>query len=138
MGNKIDLTGQRFGRLVVVRENGKMYGRPAWLCRCDCGNKVAVGGSNLRKKRTTSCGCLYDELDRSLLNILRESKNKNNTSGVTGVSFHNSSNTWRAALRLNGELILDKYFENKQDAIDARKEAVEKYVKPMFENAEKK
>ena len=29
-----------------------------WLCKCDCGNEVAVSGSNLRTGHTQSCGCL--------------------------------------------------------------------------------
>ncbi len=60
---KIDLTGQRFSMLTVVREtesvtgsNGKPVRR--WLCRCDCGREVVVRQGNLQKKVTRSCGCL--------------------------------------------------------------------------------
>lgn len=52
----------KFGNLVVccradgvVQDNGRC--RVAWKCRCDCGNTVVVLGDNLRRKRTTSCGC---------------------------------------------------------------------------------
>ena len=43
MGKPIDLTGERFGRLVVIKiarldERNRRY----WLCKCDCGN-----GNNL-------------------------------------------------------------------------------------------
>lgn len=64
MGGKlIDLTGQRFGRLVVVGISGKnKYGEVMWNCVCDCGNtKVALGGT-LRHGHVRSCGCLA--LDR--------------------------------------------------------------------------
>ena len=58
MSKYIDLTGQRFGRLTVLRyyktERKKVY----WLCRCDCGNELAVYGGTLRNGRTKSCGCL--------------------------------------------------------------------------------
>lgn len=63
MGNLIDHTGQRFGRLVVIELKGfEKGGQATWLCRCDCGNQSVVIGSNLRRGTTTSCGCLRDEL----------------------------------------------------------------------------
>lgn len=57
----IDLTGQRFGRLVVLcRAEGK-NGRSYWLCRCDCGKDCVVQGQLLRNGHTKSCGCLQTE-----------------------------------------------------------------------------
>lgn len=53
-----DITGQRFGRLVVVKrlENDK-DNRAVWQCICDCGNVINVSGKHLRSGNTTSCGC---------------------------------------------------------------------------------
>lgn len=64
MGRKAtDLTGQRFGRLVVVQRSGAdKWGCPTWLCRCDCGKQTIVPGHNLRSGRTKSCGCLNIEM----------------------------------------------------------------------------
>ena len=57
--NKIDLTGHRFGRLVVIREYGRAKDRQVtWLCRCDCGREVVVKAGNLCSENTQSCGCL--------------------------------------------------------------------------------
>lgn len=57
-----ELTGQRFGRLVVVaRAENDKYGEARWLCRCDCGRKVIVRGASLRCGDTKSCGCLKRE-----------------------------------------------------------------------------
>lgn len=54
----IDLTGQRFGRLVVERLSDQRIGRQLeWLCRCDCGAVLSVIGGNLREGITKSCGC---------------------------------------------------------------------------------
>lgn len=62
MPKKIDLTGQRFGRLLVIREYGRTKCRHAlWLCRCDCGVEVVVRSSYLRSGLTQSCGCLQRE-----------------------------------------------------------------------------
>ncbi len=59
----IDLAGQKFGRLTVLRRaenhilpNGKP--RTQWLCQCACGNQVIVSAQNLRGETAMSCGCL--------------------------------------------------------------------------------
>ena len=57
-----DLTGQRFGRLVVVERRNNAEGRMAWLCACDCGGAKIVKGFTLRAQRSISCGCA--KLDR--------------------------------------------------------------------------
>ena len=62
-----DLTGKRFGRLVVIREvepntslsSGKK--RTQWLCRCDCGKEIKVIGVVLTAGKRTSCGCKRKE-----------------------------------------------------------------------------
>ena len=71
MPKKIDLTGMRRGRLVVIREVGRdKWGKVLWLCRClgkngnDCGKEVVVRGDHLRSENTQSCGCLQRELVR--------------------------------------------------------------------------
>lgn len=63
MGKKIDLTGQRFGRLVVLCEDHS-HGKLMWRCRCDCGNEVLALSGNLRKEYggTKSCGCRHKEI----------------------------------------------------------------------------
>lgn len=57
-----DLTGQRFGRLVALRTDGKdSQGKYKWLCRCDCGNEKSVPGTYLTQGYTRSCGCMRSE-----------------------------------------------------------------------------
>jgi len=58
---KIDMTGRRFGRLVVLHYVGPGGCGAAWLCACDCGAQKAVYGGHLRNGRTRSCGCLHRE-----------------------------------------------------------------------------
>ena len=56
--NSIDLTGQRFGQLVVVRgTEERRHGNAVWECKCDCGKTIFVHTHNLRSGNTTSCGC---------------------------------------------------------------------------------
>lgn len=52
-----DISGQRFGRLVVVRRDGFRNKRAQWLCVCDCGNQSVANGPNLKNGHTVSCGC---------------------------------------------------------------------------------
>ena len=74
----IDLTGQRFGRLVVIKRvkpaesdiafpNTSAY----WLCKCDCGNETIVVGSALRSGNTKSCGCYRSEWGRKCMQRMR-------------------------------------------------------------------
>lgn len=66
MSRLIDLTGKRFGRLVVM-ERAEYYTSPSyqsvplWRCRCDCGAECIVAGKSLRYGQTRSCGCLRSD-----------------------------------------------------------------------------
>lgn len=63
MGKPVDLTGHRFGRLIVrCRAAGNTAnGSARWVCLCDCGKEVIVPGVTLRRGSTQSCGCLRRE-----------------------------------------------------------------------------
>ena len=52
-----DLTGIRFGRLVVL-EYVPDGCRTMWRCRCTCGTETTVAALNLKNRHTQSCGCL--------------------------------------------------------------------------------
>ena len=58
----VDLTGQKFGRLTVVRFDHKENGRKYYLCQCDCGNFKIVSNHSLKSGNTKSCGCLHKEI----------------------------------------------------------------------------
>lgn len=66
----IDLTGQKFGKLTVlriaVRAQRKPYTHTKFLCACDCGKETIVDGGYLRSGRTRSCGCLRADTMRHL------------------------------------------------------------------------
>lgn len=69
MGKFIDLTGQKFGRLVVKRKENLDNLRIKWICKCDCGNIIVVQGCHLSSKHTKSCGCYHKEIVLELINI---------------------------------------------------------------------
>lgn len=55
----IDLTGQQFGYLKVIKrlENDTKTNKSRWLCKCVCGKEINVSGDNLRSGGQKSCGC---------------------------------------------------------------------------------
>ena len=57
-----DLTGMRFGRLLVEQDVRGVDGRLRWLCHCDCGGKATTPAHSLRIGRTLSCGCLQADV----------------------------------------------------------------------------
>jgi hypothetical protein len=66
MRKAIDLTGQRFGRLIVLKntEERDKYNYTLWLCKCDCGKTRVVNGGALKSGNTISCGCYKKEKSR--------------------------------------------------------------------------
>ena len=56
-GIKLELTGQRFGKLVAIRPCGHAGTQVLWLCECDCGNTSTPRGTLLVTGKTKSCGC---------------------------------------------------------------------------------
>lgn len=57
--NKKDLTGEKFGRLTVIKDSGQRNNQQQimWECKCDCGNTILVSTVHLTSGHTKSCGC---------------------------------------------------------------------------------
>ena len=73
-----DLSGQKFGRLTVIRYYGRTkWKRALWECLCDCGNVVIARTDSLKDGAKQSCGCLNSE------NKSRECKERNTTHGMS-------------------------------------------------------
>lgn len=70
-----DLTGQRFGRLIVTKRAGSdKWRRATWECQCDCGEVRVEYSNNLLMGRVKSCGCLRSE--KNLQNSITHGKRK--------------------------------------------------------------
>lgn len=54
-----DLTGKRFGHLLVLSRSSSSRRKASWLCQCDCGKKLEVRTSTLISGSRTSCGCQH-------------------------------------------------------------------------------
>ena len=72
-GKQHDITGQRFGKLIAIEpiDERASNGGVRWKCRCDCGNYVYPTMNNLKRKHTTSCGCVKEDFIESCkINII--------------------------------------------------------------------
>ena len=105
--HKDDLTGKRFGRLTVVKEDPIRDGSYVkWICRCDCGNIISTRAPNLRSGNTLSCGCLQKEIvrkdvvDGTKVSTITPNRkpNSNNTSGKRGVYWDKAGQKWYALI----------------------------------------
>ena len=84
----LNLTGKRFGRLVVLKDTGKRKKRQkVWMCKCDCGNIKEVITSYLTSGDTKSCGCYRKECE---LKNLGEFWGKPRTHGLSKTRIYTS------------------------------------------------
>ena len=99
----IDITGQRFGRLVVaelLEKRGK-GGAVYFLCKCDCGNQCARVGSKLKNNGGGSCGCLQKEI-----------ASRHNT--IHGHTAPKTSPTYRSWLNMKQRILNPKHHKFKE------------------------
>lgn len=132
---KLDLAGQRFGKLTVLRPAENIGVKTAWVCRCDCGRETVIRTNQLRTGHNTSCGCSGGAenarngltfVDGTCVEIIQSKKlQKNNTSGVTGVTWVTSKRLWQAAICFKGKRRTLGRYRNFEDAVKARKRAEE-------------
>lgn len=60
-GRPLDVTGERYGRLVAIERAGRQGRNVCWKFKCDCGKEVVHQIANVRHGTTQSCGCYRDE-----------------------------------------------------------------------------
>jgi hypothetical protein len=80
-----DLSGQKFGRLTVIRRQGRKHGYAAFLCECVCGSFKVAASAFLKNGSVASCGCLARE--KEIRSAIAMGK-KNRTHGESGTGFY--------------------------------------------------
>lgn len=149
---RIDLTGQVFGDLTVIKlsDRRNKYNTLLWECVCSCGSTTYVEGGSLRAGYYKSCGCkqavkrhqgmlqhlAQDRVDGTRKTALTAKMHKDNKSGHKGVTWVKSKQKWRAYIGILGKQVSLGYYTSKEDAIAARKAAEEKYHKPYLGDEE--
>ena len=73
---KKDISGQKFGRLLVLERLGTKNRHTKYLCKCDCGAEKIVDASNLKSGCTQSCGCLHREISVQVNTVHGERKTR--------------------------------------------------------------
>lgn len=64
-----DLSGCRYGTLLVMYRAETLNGRTRWMCQCDCGNRKIIATRELKAGKTKSCGCQQHRKGRYLTDI---------------------------------------------------------------------
>ena len=149
--NRKDLTGQRFGKLVVLGfagTKGSSEGRGEGMrftCRCDCGNICEVVSGHLKDGSVTSCGCVRREtytkifsehnkkvkVENTDLDKLTSKPTKANTSGYRGVYWRKDRNCWLAQIKFQGKVYY-KYCKTFEDAVIERRKMEQEYWEPVL------
>ena len=149
--------GDKYGYLTLLQDSGRRdsNGSVIWKCKCDCGNIVFRSQNMIHQsligKHIISCGCMRpkdryhritpEEREKciealgqidgtTIAGICRHKINKNNTSGVRGVS--KSGNKWRARLMIAGKE-KSAFFDTMEQAIAYRKYLEQTYFDPIKE-----
>lgn len=145
--NAADLAGKRFGRLLVMREEGSDGSGLLWRCLCECGNACVVGTKELRSGNTSSCGCGNDEnrarnmrerserihVDGTNLAAIATGKIRpDNKTGVKGV-YMTKGGKYIAHITFKGERHRLGTFDTLAEAAEARREAEQELFDPMLE-----
>ena len=132
----IDLTGQCFGRLTVLRPTVKRdkKGSVIWKCLCDCGNETEVTEDRLVYGGYRSCGCLQREQQKKIQETLhrvdgtcvewleKRKHRKDNTSGFRGVTVLKNGR-FRVSIGFKGRRYHVGIYKNYEEAVSARLEA---------------
>jgi len=152
-----EIIGKKFGRLTVTgwttRRNSAGKNQTIYICECECGNATTATYDHLvvrRKKQ--SCGCLKSEISKKTIRKtykkIREEQakasidgtiaftldakvSKNSKTGVKGVSKLKNGR-FRAYINLARKQRHLGTFDSLEEAAAARKEAEEKYFKPIL------
>lgn len=127
--NLLDLTNQRFGRLIAKKRIYiKNNHRAVWLCACDCGNQCEVEASSLTSGNTKSCGCLNSYAEELIAQLLishnvhfkqqytfQDLVGKNNTKLRFDFAILDENNRVVKLIEFQGE---QHYFPFKNDTIE--------------------
>lgn len=102
--NKIDLTGQRFGKLVAMYPIYNTEGKHTkWHCKCDCGNECDIDMGNLRAGKSKSCGCTQSIEEENIIKILT----KNNIPFIYQYKNENFDKLKEFDFYINNQYILE-------------------------------
>lgn len=97
----IDISGQRFGRLVALERVGRTLApngtrQSMWKCRCDCGNETVVKYIALISGNTKSCGC--GEIENRYVCNRKKRKSASSAFNISDLEKHPLRKIWKSML----------------------------------------
>lgn len=113
-----ELTGKRFGKLLVLSLIGKRRRGYYWKCLCDCGSIIDVLSGALTSGNTRSCGCLHKEV-ASQVNKERKQYNQYRFEGNIGIGI--------CSVGVDKERLYLGLYSTYEEAVKVRLEAEKKY-----------
>lgn len=125
---RLDITGQRFGRLIVIELNS-IEGHSKWICRCDCGGKYIALGKSLTSGNTKSCGCL--RIESADKNRFEKGSQKSKDCNKKSLKVRDKTRKYPKGVNFNNiysELLTDSYVCNqlrKQNILNPTPEMIE-------------
>ena len=136
--NRVDLSGQRFGKLTALYPTEKRDGRGSviWHCKCDCGSVIDIPYAELVYGNYKSCGCLQREIQQNIVSCLthiddtciewleKRKFRRDNTSGFRGVS-QKKNGSYRVTIGFKKKRFYIGVFKDFNEAVRARLEAEE-------------
>lgn len=103
MKNKVkNLSGQRYGMVVVTDEYFIKNGRTYWICRCDCGNTFVRRSDIIKRSDVKSCGCYQKKRNKT--------SSLKHGDGPRSSEYHKLYNVWQS---MKNRCFNDKYFQFK-------------------------
>lgn len=150
----LDLTNQIINGITLLEKTDKKRNKAIlWKCKCFCGNIFFAEAYRIKNGEISSCGCkrkVFREdnfkkarkkvsegfKDGTFINLISNNKvRKNNKTGVNGISIRKNKYSISYVVRIcvQGNDIRIGTFRDLESAIKARKEAEEKYFKPILE-----
>lgn len=121
MSRLIDMTGQRFGRLLILGRSGAH-----WACRCDCGQSAKVRRKHLIGGHTVSCGCRRNQ-------ILSELHETNQRHMMSGSPTHRVWIEMRRRCRSAGRVTAKYYFDRGVTVCEHWQSSFEDFLADMGE-----
>jgi hypothetical protein len=118
-GHFVDISGNRFEKLIVLEDGFKKGYEIYCYVKCDCGNKFYVRKACLKNKNTRSCGCIHREqlIDRNASHLMSNSKIYIVYHGIIGRCYNKSNTGYKnygeAGIRMCDEWVksFDVFYE---------------------------
>lgn len=137
--NRVDLSGQRFGKLTALYPTKKRDARGSvvWHCTCDCGGVIELTQAELAHGNYKSCGCMKTEnqmkistrlhrIDGTCLEILERRKHRcDNKSGFRGV-YQTEKGRYRVDIGFKGRRFYLGTYDSYDEAVTVRTDAEHK------------